>query len=136
MVKKVKEISLKSLEGLRTLSGVDMFTVVDSTRYDETANCIHFALDGEYYIAHEDPEDGFRSCLGFVEKTQKKPKNQFTPIRVRVIFDMTEAHELLTFFKWKSDKIVMQIGTDQCDDYYPSFIGYFDPTALGRAKKG
>jgi hypothetical protein len=128
-------VSFKSLEGVHELSGVDQYTFADKDRYDEEANGIHFMLDGKCYLAIEDPDDGYRSSLRWIEKTRKKPKNQFKPIRVRVVFEMTEQYELLTFFKWKSDKMVMQIGTDNCDDYYPSFIGYFDPSAVGRVKK-
>lgn len=31
-------------------------------------------------------------------------------------------------------KVVVQFGTENSDDYYPRFVAYFDPTALGEVE--
>lgn len=129
-----KNLPFKFFEGLHVLSGVDLF---DVTIGGEIANMVLFEMDGQSYLAAEDPSDGYRSSLKYIEKSRKKVKNRFKPVKVTGVVEFTEQHDLISFFRYKtrSKALVLQIGTANCDDYYPSFVGHFDPKALGRNPK-
>lgn len=82
------EIGIASLEGrIFLLDAVDFERVeVEKWGGFEDANTIRFRLDGNVYVAVEDPNDGYRSSMEhlFIDDTGKSPmKNVFSPIEVR-----------------------------------------------------
>jgi hypothetical protein len=90
-------------------------------------NC--FKLDSVVYEAVEDEEDGYRSCLGCVETRDVESKIFFRTPVARVVIenanegsfegykltDLHDGHEWLRF------------GTDNSDDWYPSFTFDYTP---------
>lgn len=87
-----------------------------------------FKLDNMVWEAEEDPDDGYRSYLGSVLRTQSEGIFYSHPI-ARIIIqkfndanfegfvfkDLYDGHEWLTF------------GTDCSDSYYPNFVFDYKP---------
>lgn len=111
-------MTLKDLVGSHELTGCDMETVGDAT-------AICFALDGVIYRAQEDPGDGYRSYLGEFDVTTTPLKNTFTA--VKVVGKLSGDEEILELIDAENGKTVLEVGTSNADDYYPSFVGNFTP---------
>lgn len=130
----VEEATFDSLLGEHRLSGVDLGTEQIG---GEDANTISFTVDNKTYTAKEDPNDGYRSSLGTFTVSNEKCKNNFKS--QRVIGTLTGAENaVLSFVDAKTGKIVLRVGTDHADDYYPSFVSEFTPEnmAINAAKHG
>lgn len=111
-------MELRELVGPHLLSGVDMTSSGD-------ANGIVFVLDGVAYQAMEDPSDGYRSYLGELSVVDADGvKNRFAavPVLARMRDD-----DVLEVLDGGSGDIVLAIGTENADDYYPWFVGDFTP---------
>lgn len=133
MAETPETVTLESLVGEHTLDAVD--TYVDQVKqwgdHFEDANCIRFRLDGVVYTAIESPDDGYRSSLGslFVSPDDKLT-NVFPPIRVLARMKGNEnsyVNDTIQFLDMVTGKVVMEVGTDNTDDYYPWFVGTFNP---------
>lgn len=129
-------MELKDLVGEHFLSGCEYgtFKINDSNYYHEDANTIDFILDGRKISAIEDPSDGYRSCMMDLIENRKglEITNTFTPIRVIGAFreddnDCAEINDVIDFTDCISGKIVLSVGTGNTDDYYPYFVGDFNP---------
>jgi len=135
-----KSIDLKSLVGKHFLSGVDESNVKIKQYNDEfeDCQCINFVLDGTTYTAVEDPEDGYRSTLKEVFASKEKVTNNFYPVEVLIIHrdsNRISSHflsdcDILEFIDTKNGKCVLEIGTDNYDNYYPQFVASWTPENL------
>lgn len=130
-------ISLADLAGIRTLAGCDTSIERINTWGDhfEDASCIRFCLDGVNYTAIEDPDDGYRSSLGALG-VGGAITNTFSPITVecrhlhqkpRDWSDGFDQCDILECIDVVTGKVVLEVGTDCTDDYYPSFVSCFSP---------
>ena len=119
------EVTLESMIGHHKLSGVDFGKVEFMNAFDrmEDANAISFVLDEKTYTAVEDPDDGYRSSMDRLFQTDAKLKNTFKPIDVLAV----NHEELLNFFDINNGKLVLSIGTNYDDTYYPVFVAEFIP---------
>lgn len=129
----MNEVTLESLVGEHELSGVDM-TSDNMPGYFEgetySGSVCRFVLDGKVYTATEDDNDGYRSSMkslvegGFVSNT-------FAPQRVvcsmRIEGEYGSKDETLVMRDVVTGREVLEIGTDNTDDYYPSFVANFQP---------
>lgn len=131
-----KQIKLEKLVGKHTLTSVDFSNENIKVEYsDEFAlsSVINFTLDGKTYTAIEDPSDGYRSSLRSLHVTRKKPKNTFAPVEVLCIYRIDEGYhesDILEFYDIANGKIVLKVGTNRSDDYYPSFVARWVPENL------
>lgn len=132
-------IEMKSLAGKHLLSGVDEENrKIEHYGGLEDCQCINFVLDGVTYTAIEDSSDGYRSTLDGIMVSQEKVKNDFLPVEVLVVYrekgdsewSTNNDCEILDFFDTKNGKKIMEIGTDNSDDYYPSFVANWQPENL------
>jgi hypothetical protein len=115
-------MELKDLVGSHILTGVDM----DSKDYGDS-QVLRFTLDGKTYAAVEDPEDGYRSCMGeLVEITGPLP-NPFNGQKVVGTMRDDTSDDVLDLIDIKTGKIVVSVGTSNTDDYYPCFTAEFNP---------
>lgn len=128
-----KDVGLDSLIGEHVLDAVDTFVerVKQYGDHFEDANCIRFRLDGVVYTAVEDPSDGYRSSMDklFVSPSDEM-RNIFPPIRVLAKKKGNEEYSVndtLQLIDVVTGKVVLEVGTDNTDDYYPYFVGEFSP---------
>lgn len=126
-------IDMDSLVGEHVLDGVDTFSESIKQYGNQFEDCsiIRFRLDGIIYTATEDPSDGYRSSLGTLFVSASEPmKNVFPAIRVlarKKKNDRYCVNDTLELVDLVTDKVVLEVGTDHTDDYYPSFVGAFWP---------
>ena len=121
-------IELKTLVGFHTLYGVDgvKHSIDGLDRYDES-QVVNFDLDGVTYSAIEDPEDGYRSMLDKLIVSNESISNRFPGCKVLGSYDSNSVDDILEFRDVTTGKVVLRIGTENTDDYYPNFIGVFIP---------
>lgn len=126
------EVTLDSLCGEHVLDAVDYTNEKIKKWGDELedASGIRFRLDGVVYTAVEDPSDGYRSSMNNLFVDRDTMTNVFPPIRVLAMkkpdgkYDSNDTLQLVDVV---TGKIVLEVGTDNSDDYYPSFVGAFWP---------
>jgi hypothetical protein len=129
-------MELQDLVGEHTLDAVDFETEKISTwgEHFEDANVIRFRLDGVVYVAVEDPEDGYRSCLGELKLADTSSMTSvFPPIKVIGEYSDYGEESDETVLRLKdviTKETVVEVGTDYSADYYPSFVSYFNPGAM------
>jgi len=133
----METVELNSLIGKHFLTGVDYSTEsIKQYEWDDSmVDCqvIRFILDGKTYTATEDPSDGYRSCLKSIFVTKDKIKNKFAKVMVMGIMKPPSNYnnnDTIQFYDVETGKVVLEVGTDNHDDYYPSFVGVFYPDNL------
>lgn len=136
-----KEITLDSLVGEHLLDGVDLSSEKIKESYGdgfEDCNIVKFRLDGVIYTAIEDPDDGYRSSMRSIT-VGGEISNSFPAVHilVRKKPDGDYVNDVLEFVDVETGKIILEVGTDNTDDYYPCFVGYFSPEnmSINAAKK-
>ena len=133
---KPKTVSLDDLVGEHRLDGVD--TYIEKVKIYgglEDANVIRFRLDGVVYVAFEDPSDGYRSSM---DKLIVSPTPEMTNVfpatnvlaRKKADDEYGSVNDTLELIDMVTGKVVMEVGTDNTDDYYPSFVSNFQPENL------
>lgn len=135
-------MELKDLVGRHFLSGVDLVSEDIPSKWTfEAGETYHgetltFVLDGVTYTAFQDDDDGYRSSMRDIEKSERAVKNTFPG--EEVIGRMKEPESdsyvtsctILELISVVTGKTVLSVGTDNDDDYYPSWVGYFEPKNL------
>lgn len=127
-----KLAELDSLLGLHKLDAVDVGSMKVKTWGDDEGECntLSFRLDGIVYTAVEDPNDGYRSSMKKLLVEKKRLKNKFTAIKVVGIKKPPSSYQendTLQFYDAITGKLVLEVGTDNTDDYYPYFVATFIP---------
>lgn len=132
----MEAVELKSLVGKHKLSGVD-FENESVKRYEwsdlEDCQIVRFCLDGKTYMAVEDPSDGYRSCMQHCLVVPEMPKNKFEAVEVYGVMKGKENYnknDIVQFYDTVTNKIVLEIGTSNSDDYYPSWVANWSPENL------
>ena len=128
-------MELKDLVGLHELSGVDTTTeeVKQWDNHYEDANVVRFVLDGKTYKAIEDPDDGYRSHCNELEVCDEVVSNNFPPQKVmgKMKDNSTyEVNDTIQFIDVVTGKVVLEVGTDNTDDYYPYCVMNWSPENL------
>ncbi len=128
-------MKLKNLLGEHWLDAVDFKTGDDHnlTTSQELSNAIRFRLDGIAYTAIEDPDDGYRSSMDkLLVSKGADMTNVFNPVWVFGRLKETDRYhsadsEVIEFVDVWTTKVVLEVGTDGSDHYYPAFIANFQP---------
>lgn len=123
----------KIKEGRHTISGIDEYSN-DLDFYNES-NIIVLCIDDINYGFYENPDNDYRSYGMIKELPNYKCKYTFPPQPV----DLTIKEErndgdlktyILEFKDATNGKIVLEIGTEHLDDYYPCAISHWHPENL------
>lgn len=109
------------IDAFEKLAGTEQdFYGVDNT---------HFRLGDTVWNAVEDENDGYRSYLGSIVET--KPDNLVFPrsplARVRVDEYDSDAENGFRLVDVADGHCWLRVGTDNTDDYYPSFVFDYAP---------
>ena len=130
-------MELKALVGEHLLDAVDFSNVQVKTWGDQFEPCqvIRFRLDGMVYIAVEDPEDGYRSHMkDLTVSAYATMENVFAPVKVvgrhREQGRCGDNDDVLELIAADTGKVVLEVGTENSDDYYPLFVAAFYPGTL------
>lgn len=126
---------LTDLIGKRRLDAVDFdneqVKEIYGEDYEDCSVC-RFRLDGVVYIALEDPSDGYRSSMrNLTVANDTTMKNVFPSVEVigrhRTEGAFGNADDVLELVDTITGKVVLEVGTDDVDDYYPGFVASFHP---------
>lgn len=125
-------------DGIHYLSGFDEITV---NTWMEDANGVALCIDGVYYGAHEDPDDGYRSygCFYKIE-SDFEGTNKFPPQKVIVknvrtrVFDEYYGDYSIDYkgidITNEEGELILEVGTDYSDSYYPRAYCHWHPENL------
>ena len=129
---------LKDLVGLRRLDCAPNMEIRHP--FDADANGVCFMLDGVDYLAFEDPSDGYRSALGalivlegYIGQSQKR---QYVHEQVNCVHRTVNPNhpddedDVLEIRNSVTGHLILEIGTEAVDDYYPSFVCRYYPEHL------
>jgi hypothetical protein len=106
--------------------------------FDGSKDGIAFCLDDKVYLAFEDDNDGYRSCMGALFVADAEAYNLWSPdyIRRKVVcrhltqnndkYD-TSPCDILEVIDVENGHCWLRVGTENIDDYYPSFIAVWTP---------
>jgi hypothetical protein len=125
------QVDLDSLVGEHVLDAVDTFSesIKQYGNHFEDCSIIRFRLDGKVYTATEDPDDGYRSALGSLFVSPDEPmKNVFPGVRVlgrKQENSRYGINDVLELVDVANGEVILAVGTENTDDYYPCFIGSF-----------
>ena len=103
-------------DGWHELSGFCDTTIIDEYCGEEL-NAIIVRIDDKNYLCYEDPEDGYRSRTEFKE-TDEECSNIFPPQRVMVKHYKRRDEKGMEFYN-PDFELILLVGTDYYDDYYP-----------------
>jgi hypothetical protein len=136
-------MELEELVGEHILDAVDLSSENIKVEYGdwfEDCEIIRFRLDGVCYEAIANPEDGYRSSMREIRVSEKPMVNVFPGVRVLAKMkdrDTYQENDTLQLLDMKTGLVVLEAGTDNCNDYYPYFVSFFDPKAMcANAGKG
>lgn len=112
---------------------------------DPNANGIVFGLDGVTYLVFENPNDGYRSSAApLLEFNGSLYELGGSPEYLHNIYVLV-SHETEGEYGGENDVLVlrdevtgvelMRVGTSNVDDYYPSFVSWWNPEGL-EARRG
>jgi len=137
-------MELKDLKGWYTLTGVDTVSMCNpdcNSAYEEAmCNACNFILNGIVYQISEDPADGYRSYARDIKILHDGGLVSNTFIGAWVYahhvshredcgytYSNQKTADILELIDMISNQIVLTIGTDYSDDYYPYYVCDFQP---------
>ncbi len=127
-------MELKALAGEHLLDAVDFSNEQVKTWGEQYEDCqvMRFRLDGNVYVANEDPSDGYRSHMKDLTIAEDATmKNTFAPVLVvgrhREKGNYGDIDDVLELIDTGTGKVVLEVGTKNTDDYYPCFVASFHP---------
>jgi len=129
--------SLEELEGPHVLTGIDCgpATVIF---YDEEKEvyCCTFEISGGTFSIWENPDDGYRSHHDGPDKLSRRPKNVFGGVSVLCKHldrygDYGSPCDILLVKNAETGAMILEVGTRDIEDYYPSFVCNFSAEAIG-----
>lgn len=128
-------MELNDLVGKRVLTGVDCYNEeVQRSWGNYHGEHISFVLDGVTYTAIEDEEDGYRSSMRDIGVSAYVVKNTIPAEevvgRMRTEGRYHGTDDVLELISTTTGKVVLEVGTENCDDYYPSFVASWSPENL------
>lgn len=122
--------TLEALIGEHVLTGVDFGVIPKTESWDEDASSMTFVFDGQAHCVREDPSDGYRSSMRDIALVEDPVINTFAPCRVVCTFALDRAgqrNHVLLCIDAVTGNVVLSMGTDDSDDYYPQYVARFSP---------
>lgn len=113
--------------GWHELSGFCDTTIEDEYRSEEL-NALVVCIDGKNYLCYEDPDDGYRSHSE-LRQTDRECGNMFPPQRVMVKHYTHRDDKGIEIYN-PDFELILKIGTDNWDDYYPQAVWEWHPENL------
>lgn len=92
---------------------------------------MRFRLNGKVYTVTEDPGDGYRSSMSEITEGDYPMANTFASQRVigrhRTVYEYGGISDVLELIDVGTGKTIIEVGTDDVNDYYPTFVANFQP---------
>lgn len=130
-------MQLSDLAGEHILTGVDLSNERVKREYGDEyadATCLSFRLGDTTYTAIEDPGDGYRSGMREIGESDHPLANTFPGVAVVASHVTTWEDggpcDMLVLTSVATGDVVLEVGTDNSDNYYPCFIAGWSPQNL------
>lgn len=127
------------LNGTHLLTGIDQQQQLkrqDPDGYTEELNTVIFTIDGENYRAVEDPDDGYRSYCEDLELCDLNPIITFPAVEVIIkTKDEKDGFCGIEFIDILSKEVILRLGTDYSQWYYPMCIFEWHPEKMYTNRK-
>ena len=129
-------MKLSDLVGTHKLSGVETGQVRVTDEFGDTQDCgfVKFTLDGVHYMAVEDPDDGYRSQCRELVVSDEAPRYSFPPQEMKCYMkersDWGYAADVLVLQDTTTGEIVLEVGTEGFDDWYPCCHFEYHPEGM------
>lgn len=135
---KIKSDAYKgtALTGVHALNGIAVRPNMATGWNGERINLCLLMIDGTIYAAVEDPSDGYRSALEGLFYTGLTEMDFDSVVDTGVLISYvpdnryTERFDGFEFRDLQNGKLVLRIGTNYCDYYYPCCIMQWNPENL------
>lgn len=124
---------LKALAGRHVLTGLDRETIErEIYGVPESSETMWMVLDGVCWEIWENPDDGYRGHHEGPEKSDRAVKNTFAPVEVLAIHVSGGDYgsDVLELRHAGTAELVLRVGTEDVDDYYPSWVCEWGPEEL------
>lgn len=114
-------MELKDLIGKHIFSGCELTSTNRKNFGGHFENCgvCLFTLDGITYKAVENPDDGYRSYMDELEISDVAPRYSFDGVDVICYMQENDYNDILVIRDAYNGKIILEVGTEMYDDYYP-----------------
>lgn len=139
MTEDFKELGISPGRGF--LEGICDYTRQAKSRFHvmNEGNGYIFRLNGKNYAIWENPDDGYRSYCQ-MEETDLPCDNTFPPQEVFVVLydcdgDYSKNKGIL-IYNIDDGSLILKLGTDNYDDYYPCARMEYHPENMPINKKG
>lgn len=126
-------------DGIHKLSGVCRSVVITGMFEESHEEAVVLTIDGQDYIAHPDPDDGYRS-YATIYATDKPIQRFFFPeqdvmiknYHVDAVVDdyFYDRKDWLEILNPETNELILSVGTDYSDSYYPMAIFKYNPENL------
>lgn len=128
-------LQLDDLLGPAILTGVSFGHIQAKEYQDSDPQTIDFILNGRIISAVEDPSDGYRSAMDtlLINREGANVTNIFPAVAVtgrRQENSEYNTNDVIEFVDNINGKVVLRVGTDNIDDYYPCFVAQWFPDDL------
>ena len=124
-------MELNDLIGNHVLTGIEYGQKIVRQHFcEENCNYVKFTIDGITYMALEDPDDGYRSYMNELEIVEEPCKIKLPNILVccHMKGDGEWAkNDILIFVDIENGKTILEIGTENYDDFYPYCVLNYYP---------
>jgi hypothetical protein len=126
-------MELEDLVGKHTLTGVGSGNIKTEDEWNPIVDSFSFKLDGVVYTAIENPEDGYRSCMEKLVIDEHDIDTRIPPVEVMGKMkddDNYYNNKTLQLIDVENGEVVLEVGTDNYNDYYPWFVREWYPKRL------
>lgn len=142
----MKKIATSDLVGIHTLDTAFVMSVLPEDPdgwADRRAQVVSFGMNGKTYSAAEDPSDGYRSSLDYIEEheghTEALKGAALVGRKVKIvhvtqpdIHSYDDGCDILRFVDVDTYHVWGEIGTANSQDYYPRFVLSWNPMESGQ----
>lgn len=112
--------------------------------FESESNGVWFNLGEKYYIAFEDPDDGYRSMCEDLIVTNINPDisslvrvNQSVTVTHRASSNTgCDTDDVIEIRNTATGHLILEVGTEDIDDYYPGFVCRYYPEHFDVNLKG
>lgn len=125
-------MKLADLEGIQMLDGVDFGTGTAQLSGSKcNINIMRVRLCGVIYVFGEGPYGGYRSMLDniTIDNELQNPIKTLLPMTL-VDCKVRKDNDILEIFDRANGKLIIEVGTNRDDSYYPSCVMHWNPENL------
>ena len=126
-------MTIQFITGTHKMTGIERITGERVSYADSHKDCevCRMVLDDTVIEIVENPDDGYRSYAEGPHEVDTPVHNTFAPISVVCTHLTDNEQDVLRIINIETGAVILDVGTDNLCDYYPSWICNFSAEGLG-----